>query len=487
MHAVRRRIDGTDVLRLARTDPGCEASVLSDGRGRLLAGAAALRLWDRWLTGCRDRPRVTARGRPRPDATHRLAAGRALHRIEGGGDTRRHALHARAVVAPEGWQAVRQPAWRARDTRRAEEERLPTTQAARAALALSMGHEGGRLRAAIEAAETARWLRAVPAVASLRRGWRQHDWGDGTPRQGRAADHLPPAAWCIRAPADPEAPDARQPPTPGVGDTVPLTATCDDELPPLLTTVDPTSGPEADGAATPRIHAARQQRGRRPGTPSVDTGCLDAALLGERQANDGVAWLGPTRLDSHGQARAGAGFDAPHVPSDGAPPPATCPAGTPRLSWTPAIDHREHPGLQVQCARTDGRHGDPRTHGRRAQKRAPRRPLTSRPPPHTRRSRGHGTGKQRRRFRRRRHAAPAAQGRARARHAAGASDGHATSASSACTWDTASPPWGCTCGGAAHGAWRPRVPRPVSRRSPGGWRMALPPNPRRLRQQYHFG
>ena len=276
---------------------------------------------------------------------------------------------------------MRQPAWRARDTRRAEEERLPTTQAARAALALSMGHEGGRLRAAIEAAETARWLRAVPAVASLRRGWRQHDWGAGTPRQGRAADHLPPAAWCIRAPADPEAPDARQPPTPGVGYKVPLTATCDDDLPPLLTTVDPTSGPEADGAATPRIHAARQQRGRRPGTPSVDTGCLDAALLGERQANDGVAWLGPTRLDSHGQARAGAGFDAPHVPSDGAPPPATCPAGTPRLSWTPAIDHREHPGLQVQCARTDGRHGDPRTHGRRAQKRAPRRPLTSRPPP----------------------------------------------------------------------------------------------------------
>jgi transposase len=99
-HAVRRRIAWTDVLRLARTDPGCDASVLSACRGRLLAGSAASLRFDRWLTWGRDRQLVQARGRPRTDATPMLAAVRALNRLEVVGDTLRQALHTLAVVAP---------------------------------------------------------------------------------------------------------------------------------------------------------------------------------------------------------------------------------------------------------------------------------------------------------------------------------------------------------------------------------------------------
>jgi hypothetical protein len=72
---------------------------------------------------------------------------RARHRREGVGEPRRHALPPLAVVAPAWWRAVRHPDRRARDTRRAAEERLPTTQAARA---LTIGPDGGRWRAAIE-------------------------------------------------------------------------------------------------------------------------------------------------------------------------------------------------------------------------------------------------------------------------------------------------------------------------------------------------
>jgi transposase len=95
-----------------------------------------------------------------------------------------------------------------------------------------------------------------------------------------------------------------------------LTETCDDDLPHLITKVETTIGPAADGAATPRIHAALQPRGLLPGTHIVDPGFLDAELLVESPAHYGVDPLGPTRPDGHWQARQGAGFNAQHCQQD---------------------------------------------------------------------------------------------------------------------------------------------------------------------------
>jgi hypothetical protein len=60
-----------------------------------------------------------------------------------------------------------------------------------------------------------------------------------------------------------------------------------------------TPGPTADGATTPKIHAALEQRSLLPGTHIVDTGFLDADLFVKRQDDYGVDLLGPTRLDDH--------------------------------------------------------------------------------------------------------------------------------------------------------------------------------------------
>jgi transposase len=81
-HAVRSRIDRKYVLRLELTDPGFDASVLSEFGGRLLAGSAESLLFDTLLTWGRDRQLIKARGRQRTDSTHILAAVRALNRIE---------------------------------------------------------------------------------------------------------------------------------------------------------------------------------------------------------------------------------------------------------------------------------------------------------------------------------------------------------------------------------------------------------------------
>jgi transposase len=82
----------------------------------------------------------------------------------------------------------------------------------------------------------------------------------------------------------------------------------------------------------------------------VDTGFLDAVLLIESRDNYGVDLLGPTRLDYHWQAQAGAGFDARHVQIDGDQQQATCPAGKTSISWTPAIDNRKKAVMRVKVS-----------------------------------------------------------------------------------------------------------------------------------------
>jgi transposase len=140
--AVRSRIDWKYVLRIELTDAGFDASVLSEFRTRLIAGAAEYLLFDTLLMWCREPRLVKARGRQRTDSTHILAAVRALNRTEVVGETLRHALNTLAVAAPTWLQAVSPPDWWERYTRRAEDDRLPTTPAARAALSLTIGNDG---------------------------------------------------------------------------------------------------------------------------------------------------------------------------------------------------------------------------------------------------------------------------------------------------------------------------------------------------------
>jgi transposase len=380
-NAVRSRIDWKYVLRLELTDAGFDASVLSEFRSRLVSGAAESLLFDTLLTWCRTRQLVKARGRQRTDSTHILAAVRALNRLEVVGETLRHALNSLAVVAPEWLRAMSPPAWRDRYTRRAEDDRLPTTQTARAALTLTIGSDGWQSLSAVDHPDAPPWLREVPAVAILRRVWLQNYWWDGTRLQWREADNIPPAAQFISSPYDLDAHYARKHSTQWVGYKVHITESCEDDLPHLITNVETTPGPAADGETTPQIHAALQRRGLLPGTHIVDTGFLDADLLVESQDDYGIDLLGPTRLDYHWQARAGAGFDAQHFQIDWDQQHASCPAGQTSISWTPAVDTRGNAVIKVKFSSQDCRRCNHVAQCVRSKKRYPRRTLTIRPQP----------------------------------------------------------------------------------------------------------
>jgi transposase len=80
--AVRRCMDWKYVLSLDLHDPGFDFTLLHDFRERLVAYEAGQRFLDTFLTTCKARGWIKARGTQRTDSTHVLAAIRTLHRLE---------------------------------------------------------------------------------------------------------------------------------------------------------------------------------------------------------------------------------------------------------------------------------------------------------------------------------------------------------------------------------------------------------------------
>lgn len=140
--AVRGRIDWKYALALELTDPGFDASVLSEFRTRLVHGGAEALLLEPLLQQLEAHDLLNARGTQRTDSTHILAAIRTLNRLELVGETMRYALNRLAVAAPVWLQAHLHPAWGERYGHRVENYRLPTTDAGRQQLAATIGADG---------------------------------------------------------------------------------------------------------------------------------------------------------------------------------------------------------------------------------------------------------------------------------------------------------------------------------------------------------
>ncbi|GEO17362.1 hypothetical protein MAE02_50580 [Microvirga aerophila] len=159
--AVRSRIDWKYLLGLELTDPGFDASVLSEFRNRLVAGGAEEHLLDILLALCREQKLLSGRDRQRTDSTHVLAAVRFLNRLDCMTETLRAALNALATVAPEWLRAEADPAWLERCDRRSGDHEVPQGEAKRRAHAEQIGRDGHQLLAAIMAPGAPMWLRQV--------------------------------------------------------------------------------------------------------------------------------------------------------------------------------------------------------------------------------------------------------------------------------------------------------------------------------------
>src|SRR5258707_9191686 len=132
--AVRGRLDWKYLLGLELTDPGFDASVLSEFRTRLIDQHAEERLLEKMLTLFQQKGWLKARGRQRTDSTHVLAKIRALNRLLCVWETMRAALNSLAIVAPSWLRTHSSSDWVERYGPRSEDSRLPAGEKERRAL-----------------------------------------------------------------------------------------------------------------------------------------------------------------------------------------------------------------------------------------------------------------------------------------------------------------------------------------------------------------
>ena len=257
--AVRRCMDWKYALSLDFHDPGVDFTLLHDFRERVLTHDAAQRLLDTFLTTCKARGWIKARGTQRTDSTHVLAAIRTLHRMECVLEALHYALNQLSAAGP-AWVQQHVPLdWYARYGLRSDQARLPKEASKREALARQVGADGYQLLDAVWAAEDAPYLRALPALEALRQIWLQQYYRCTAPGfetlRWRTTDEQPPAAVRITAPYDLAARSCTKRETQWVGYKLHLTETCEPESPDLITqglttpstTPDCTMGPAIVG------------------------------------------------------------------------------------------------------------------------------------------------------------------------------------------------------------------------------------------------
>ena len=114
-----------------------------------------------------------------------LAALRVLNRLDVRGRdaaprAQRAGRRGAGLAAARTWRRCG-TTWAERYGARFDAPRLPKDEAAREALAVAIGADGYRLLRAVYAPDAPDWLRAVPAVETLRRVWVQQYHAPETP------------------------------------------------------------------------------------------------------------------------------------------------------------------------------------------------------------------------------------------------------------------------------------------------------------------
>jgi len=369
-HAVRARLDWKYALGLELEDRGFDFSVLSEFRARLIAGNAEYLLFEAMLTCLKQRGLIKAGGRQRTDATHVLAAVRAINRVVCVGETMRAALNTLAEVVPEWLGSFAPDEWYERYEHRVEEYRLPKEQAKRTALVETIGADGYMLLDTIYSTPELNWLAHVRAVEILRRVWvQQFELIEGKPHF-RANDNIPPPPKMICSPYDIEATYGRKLTTWWVGYKVHLTESCDEDSPRLITHVETSRAGNGDVDVTPVIHQALKEKDLLPKEHLTDTNYAEAKQFVQSRQQYGIDLIAPTRADHKWQAKEKQGFDTKSFHIDWDAQKATCPAGCESLSWTPAIDRYDNQVIKIKFSMKDCKPCELKEHCTKAPRRA---------------------------------------------------------------------------------------------------------------------
>ncbi|MCA1605035.1 MAG: transposase, partial [Acidobacteria bacterium] len=320
---------------------------------RLLEGGAERRLFDHVLSLLREHKLVKARTRQRTDSTHVVAAVRELNRLERVVETLRAALNVLATAEP-AWIRASVPAeWVERYGQRAEASRLPTSDKEREAFAKVVGHDGYALLDALWSNESPEWMRAIPAVETLRQVWVQSFMPFEGGVQWRQKDNVPPSGLRLSSPYDTQARYAHKRSTTWVGYKVHLSETCDEETPNIITSVHTDAAVVNDNDALPKIHQKLSRAKLLPDKHLVDAGYIEATLLVESRREYGMELIGPVQGNGRWQHEQGNGFDISHFVVDWERQEVTCPTGKKSSTLKPMVDGRGNNVLSAAFRKAD--------------------------------------------------------------------------------------------------------------------------------------
>lgn len=212
-------------------------------------------------------------------------------------------------VAPDWLRAHSAPEWYERYGRRMENYRFPKAETERQTLGATIGEDGFALLRAIDAEESAPWLRDIPAVQTLRQVWAEQYTDAPGPARFREKKDLGSSADLVVSSYDTEARFSIKRGMEWIGYKVHFTETCDEAAPHLITHVETTSAAIPDDQVLLLIHEGLAADDLLPDMHLVDAVYTDAEGLVSSQRDYGVTLLGPVAADPSWQVKAGEGFD----------------------------------------------------------------------------------------------------------------------------------------------------------------------------------
>jgi transposase len=338
-------------LGLELTEAGFHDSVRSKLRTRLVTGRAAQLRLDVMLTRFHACGVLKAGGRARTDATHVVAAIRALNRVACVGETLRAARNDLAIVALDWLRAQVTADWFERDGTRIEAARLPKGEAQRYADAEQLGADGLPWLGALSHDTAPHWLRESPIVDIRRQTWvHQYDTDAHGHLRWRQAQDRPPAGMRMDSPDDPDAHVGHTRRLTWTGDTGPVTETGDEATLHVMTHVETTEAAVTAVTMTEPSQHALHNKQVAPDAHIVDAGDVDATLLVQSPRAFHLALIGPVPTDRSWQAQAEHASDLSQFHIDWEAQQGTCPLGKTSSSWSARRDRWNTPVITVTFA-----------------------------------------------------------------------------------------------------------------------------------------
>ncbi len=336
---------------------GFDASVLSEFRGRLIAGDRVNQLLDRMLSVMREQGLLKKPTQMRTDSTHVLAQARKTSRLVCVGETMRRVLNALATTVPEWTRDVlaqtQAQSWTDRYGHRVEEGRVPKGADARNAYMAQVGQDGMWLWERLMGETTPTQAMALPEVEVLRRIWLQRFVVKDGVLSGRTEeDGFPPSASRIGSPHEVEARTSQKRDLTWLGYKAHMSEVCDEGGPMLIAHVETTLSTTNDFDSVADIQQGLARKDLSPKTHLLDAGYMTSRNVLESQRDYGTTMIGPLHSAPDWQSKANAGYSIENFKIDWEHSRVTCPQGHGSTKWSQVQDAHGNPIINVRFPKT---------------------------------------------------------------------------------------------------------------------------------------